>query len=200
MRNFTSATRSNLNIAALITSKLKTDQFLAWNMFWGLMKTTATSLSCRPIWLRRNSKKSFLIGRELGWTEKSVVKNWSSFCRDLIKCDWTCVETWSAIDEPRDKQSFFDTTEAEKIKRNQRPNQWLRKNFAQIYPFQYRLFSGLVDLETTNVLQFQIYSLFLKNFLRFNYPRICHPTDQNAFQEFRNFFLKTGNTPLLESR
>ena len=106
----------------------------------------------------------------------------------------------SAIDELRNKENFFETSEAEKIRQSHNPHHWLLRDLIHINNFQYKFFSELTVLDNSTIPQIQIYSLFLRKFFRFNYQLIWNQIDQKAFQNFPQYFSKEELLPFVISK
>ena len=56
----------------------------------------------------------------------------------------------SVMDELRNKQHFFETSEVDKVRRLTYPHHWLLRDLAQMNAFQKTFFSLLAVLDTNN--------------------------------------------------
>ena len=103
----------------------------------------------------------------------------------------------SAIDELRDKQHFFESSEVDKVKRSKNPHYWFLRDIVQINAFQFIFFSQLSVLDAMRIPQIGVYSLFLRNVSRLNYQLIQKNSDQSCFKSCSDQFSEQELLPIL---
>ena len=78
------------------------------------------------------------------------------------------------------------------------PDHWLETDLLQLKQFQYQFFHNITFNDQT-IPRVRIYSLFLRNFIRFNYQIICNDQDQNTFINFPNYFTEDELLPFMSN-
>ena len=90
----------------------------------------------------------------------------------------------SSIQDLLQKESLFNLPNIEQFRTiENNPHHWLATDILQIHHIQYQFFQNLT-LNTKTKEQIQIYSLFLRKFLRHNYQLVWHSKCLNFPQQF----------------
>ena len=93
--------------------------------------------------------------------------------------------------------SHFEVPNLEQLRTiENKPHHLLETDLLQLKQFQYQFFHN-ITLNAQTIPQIRIFSLFLKNFFRFNYQLRWNDQGQNAFINFSNHLTNDELLPFM---